>query len=104
MKASTTILLVSALPSVFAWGNLGHETIAYIAQNFGQYPALPRSCVTNIKIVSTATKTYFQNILGDTSTSYLANHATWVSTAVRLFPITDCSGGHLQIYECWRIL
>jgi hypothetical protein len=49
MKASTAILLVSALPSVFAWGDLGHETIAYIAQNFGQYPALPRSCVTNIE-------------------------------------------------------
>ena len=29
--------------------------------------------------VSTATKTYFQNILGDTSTDYLASVATWVS-------------------------
>ncbi len=44
-----------------AWGDLGHETIAYIAQNF----------------VNNQTQTWAQSILADTSSSYLANVATW---------------------------
>lgn len=40
---------------------IGHETIAYVASNF----------------VSSATMTYFQDILGDTSASYLASVAPW---------------------------
>jgi hypothetical protein len=37
MKPSTQLLLAaSALPSALAWGDLGHETIAYIASNFGK--------------------------------------------------------------------
>ncbi|KAB8231363.1 nuclease S1 [Aspergillus alliaceus] len=47
-----------------AWGNLGHETVAYIAQNF----------------VASSTKTYCQKILGDDSTSYLAKVATWADS------------------------
>jgi hypothetical protein len=37
MKASAQLLLAAAsvLPTVLAWGNLGHEIIAYIASNFG---------------------------------------------------------------------
>ena len=65
MKA--TIALVTFLPftpTALAWGALGHETIAYIATNF----------------VSFATKSYCQKILGDTTTSYLANVATWADT------------------------
>ena len=60
----TAPFILQALPSVNAWGTLGHDTVAYIAQNF----------------VTSATKTFCQNILGDTSTSYLANVATWADT------------------------
>jgi S1/P1 Nuclease len=52
------------LPSAHAWGNMGHETIAYIAQNF----------------VKPATATYCQDILGDSSTSYLATVSTWADS------------------------
>ncbi|MCJ1352128.1 MAG: hypothetical protein MMC33_002112 [Icmadophila ericetorum] len=52
------------VPSAYAWGELGHETIAYVAQNF----------------LSAATVTWAQKILGDTSTSYLANAATWADS------------------------
>ncbi|KAI9645637.1 hypothetical protein NHQ30_006379 [Ciborinia camelliae] len=64
MKAQTSavlLLLSSWVPATYAWGALGHETVAYIATNF----------------VSTATKDYFQGILGNTSTDYLASVATW---------------------------
>ncbi|KAI9835139.1 MAG: hypothetical protein M1819_002508 [Sarea resinae] len=58
------LALLSALPESLAWGDVGHETIAYIAQSF----------------VTSDTATYCQNILGDTSDSYLANAATWADT------------------------
>lgn len=45
-------------------GNLGHTTVAYIAQNF----------------VSDKTAKYAQNLLGDTSSNYLASVATWADT------------------------
>lgn len=63
-SALLTSALLSALPGAIAWGTLGHETVAYIAQNF----------------VTSATATYAKNILGDTSTSYLANVATWADS------------------------
>ncbi|KNG88531.1 nuclease S1 [Aspergillus nomiae NRRL 13137] len=46
------------------WGNLGHETVAYIAQSF----------------VASSTESFCQKILGDDSTSYLANVATWADS------------------------
>lgn len=49
---------------VSAWGTLGHETVALIAQNF----------------ISTETKSFAQDILNDTSISYLANVATWADS------------------------
>jgi hypothetical protein len=52
------------IPSAHAWGSMGHEAIAYIASNF----------------VTSATKTYCQGILGDTTTRYLANVATWADS------------------------
>jgi hypothetical protein len=52
------------LPGAQAWGSMGHEAIAYIAQNF----------------VKLATATYCQNILGDSSTSYLAIVSTWADS------------------------
>lgn len=91
MKTSTQLLLAaSVLPTTLAWGDLGHETIAYIASNLGQlFPfcslsqSLPfymtlQSFSHPIRIVTSATETYFQKILGDTSSSYLANVSTWV--------------------------
>ena len=62
------MLLVAAL-SLFsrlarAWGDMGHETIAYVAQDF----------------VSSDTATFVQNALSDTSTSYMANAATWADS------------------------
>ncbi|RYC65218.1 hypothetical protein CHU98_g959 [Xylaria longipes] len=59
------LLIFSAtLPSTLAWGAMGHETIAYIASNF----------------VSSATKSYFQSLLGDTSADYLAGVASWADS------------------------
>jgi hypothetical protein len=47
-----------------AWGAMGHETIAYIAQDF----ANPQ------------TATFVQTALGDTSTDFMANAATWADS------------------------
>jgi hypothetical protein len=57
----TTLQLAS---TVSAWGELGHETIALIAQNF----------------VSTTTKTFCQKILNDTSDTYLSSVASWADS------------------------
>ncbi|OGM48273.1 nuclease S1 [Aspergillus bombycis] len=48
----------------YGWGNLGHETVAYIAQSF----------------IASSTESFCQDILGDDSTSYLANIATWADS------------------------
>jgi hypothetical protein len=64
MKSQSSIialLLGSSLPTALGWGSLGHQTVAYVAQNF----------------VTATTKTFMQGILDDTTTSYLANAATW---------------------------
>ena len=47
-----------------AWGAMGHEAIAYIAQDFA----------------TSQTATFVQNALRDTSTSYMANAATWADS------------------------
>jgi hypothetical protein len=60
----TALAIASQLPGSYAWGNMGHETIAYIAQS----------------LVASSTESYCQGILSDTSTSYLANVATWADT------------------------
>lgn len=61
-----TLLFVTltAIQGANAWGDLGHETIAYIAQHY----------------VKSHTKSWAQNILDDTSSSYLANVATWADS------------------------
>ncbi|KAI4151257.1 MAG: hypothetical protein LQ340_003606 [Diploschistes diacapsis] len=56
--------LLTFAPSALAWGNLGHETIAYIASDF----------------VTSNTQSWAQKILGDTSDDYLASVATWADT------------------------
>jgi len=58
------LAVCSLLQSAHAWGDMAHETVAFIAQNF----------------VTSDTKQFCQNILGDTSTSYLANAATWADS------------------------
>lgn len=58
------LLTLTALQGVSAWGTLGHETIAYIAQHY----------------VSASTATWAQAILADNGTSYLANVATWADS------------------------
>ncbi|KAE9979017.1 hypothetical protein EG328_001147 [Venturia inaequalis] len=60
-------LVASLLPLasvVSAWGTLGHDTVALIAQNF----------------ISAETTSFAQRILNDTSTTYLANVATWADS------------------------
>ncbi|KAI0177480.1 S1/P1 nuclease [Pestalotiopsis sp. NC0098] len=62
--ADLALLSAAALPGAMAWGAMGHETVAYIATNF----------------VAASTKTYFQSLLGDTSTDYLASVASWADS------------------------
>ncbi|KAI0165500.1 nuclease S1 precursor [Xylariaceae sp. FL1272] len=62
--AIPALLAACAAPGAMAWGAMGHETVAYIASNF----------------VSSATKSYFQDLLGDTSNDYLASVASWADS------------------------
>jgi hypothetical protein len=57
-------ILGSLLPSAYAWGGLGHETVAFVASAFGKQ----------------GTKDFFQSILSDTSPQYMANVATWADS------------------------
>ncbi|KAJ7506518.1 S1/P1 nuclease-domain-containing protein [Mycena galericulata] len=59
--SSYLLIGLAALQGVRAWGVLGHATVAYIAQNY----------------LTDETASWAQGILGDTSTSYLANIASW---------------------------
>ncbi|KAI1776890.1 nuclease S1 precursor [Hypoxylon cercidicola] len=54
----------AALPGAMAWGAMGHETVAYVASHY----------------VSAATRSYFQELLGDTSADYLAGVASWADS------------------------
>ncbi|MCJ1414904.1 hypothetical protein MMC32_001234 [Xylographa parallela] len=65
MKTTACIVpLLAVLPNAYAWGELGHMAIAYVAQNF----------------LTAKTVTYCQKILNDTSTSYLASVAPWADS------------------------
>ncbi|KAK1566410.1 S1/P1 nuclease [Colletotrichum navitas] len=59
-----TILASAVLPGALAWGALGHAAVAYVATNF----------------VASETKTYMQQLLGDTTDNYLASVASWADT------------------------
>lgn len=59
MRSSALVLIASA-SAVSAWGNLGHQTVAYIASHY----------------VKSHTASWAKAILADTSSSYLANVAT----------------------------
>nr|POE56578.1 nuclease s1 [Quercus suber] len=58
------LTLLSLASTAACWGTLGHDTIAYIAQNY----------------VADDTAAWAQQILGDSSSSYLANVATWADS------------------------
>ncbi|KAI9053052.1 hypothetical protein LZ554_003322 [Drepanopeziza brunnea f. sp. 'monogermtubi'] len=58
------LLLSSLVRTTIAWGTLGHTTVAYIASNF----------------VQSTTRDFFQDILHNTSDSYLAGIATWADS------------------------
>jgi hypothetical protein len=64
MKIYSWVPLLLQAASASAWGKLGHETVALIAQQY----LTPRT----VKSV--------QSILGDTSTTYLGNIASWADT------------------------
>ena len=59
-----TSILLTCLPTVLGWGDLGHETIAYVASHY----------------VTSTTKSAVQSILSDTSDSYMANVSTWADS------------------------
>ncbi|KFY69496.1 hypothetical protein V496_00202 [Pseudogymnoascus sp. VKM F-4515 (FW-2607)] len=59
------LLLPSILPSVQAWGSLGHMTVAYLAEH----------------LVAPRTEVYMQRILNNPSTpGYLGSIATWADS------------------------
>ncbi|TVY23671.1 Nuclease S1 [Lachnellula hyalina] len=62
--STTALYLLSSLPTSYAWGSLGHETVAYVASNF----------------VSSDTTSFFQTILHNQTDSYLAGVATWADS------------------------
>ncbi|KAI1329919.1 putative nuclease S1 precursor [Xylariaceae sp. FL0255] len=64
LNLEALILGVTVLPTVAAWGSLGHITVAYIASNF----------------VQDNTATYFQNLLRNDTEHYLAGVATWADS------------------------
>jgi hypothetical protein len=65
MRPQTSLPLLALAPSAaLAWGNLGHQTIAYLASN----------------LISPSTTTWAQSILNDTSPSYLASISTWADS------------------------
>lgn len=66
------LLSLAALKGASAWGTLGHDTIAYLAQNY----------------VADSTAAWAQAILADNSSSYLANVATWADS----YRYTDAGG------------
>ncbi|KAK5741151.1 hypothetical protein LTR17_004091 [Elasticomyces elasticus] len=65
MHTTTTLLtFATALSGANAWGTLGHETVAFIAQHY----------------VSNHTAAWAQSILSNDSASYLAGVATWADS------------------------
>ena len=63
MYTSLTLLSLFGT-NAYAWGTLGHETVAYIATG----------------LVKNDTKAWAQNILGDSTSNYLVNIATWADS------------------------
>ncbi|KAJ5633570.1 hypothetical protein N7528_001412 [Penicillium herquei] len=55
------LLSLALTQGVAAWGSLGHATVAYVAQNY----------------LTSDTAAWAQGVLNDTTSSYLANIASW---------------------------
>jgi len=64
LPTATALYLLTSLPASCAWGSLGHETVAYVASNF----------------VASDTKSFFQAILHNQTSSYLAGVAAWADS------------------------
>lgn len=64
MFSLPSITFLAAIPSVYAWGQLGHQTIGLIAQSY----LLP----------DTIEKVQFY--LNDTTPTYMGNIATWADS------------------------
>ena len=65
MKIQLLPLFFSALPTTtWAWGSLGHETVAYLATNF----------------ISPITSILFKSILHNDTDHFLAGVATWADS------------------------
>ena len=64
LRFATIFLLCSVPQLAIAWGTLGHETVAWIAQSY----------------VSSATAAAIKDILGLTQSDYMANVSTWADT------------------------
>ncbi|TKA63452.1 hypothetical protein B0A49_09752, partial [Cryomyces minteri] len=64
LPLTTLVCLLAALPSTYAWGVLGHDTVAFIASHY---------------VTPTTTK-WAQSILNDTSSAYLENVANWADS------------------------
>ncbi|KAK7042205.1 S1/P1 nuclease [Favolaschia claudopus] len=62
--ASYVLFGLATLQGVRAWGVLGHATVAYVAQHY----------------VTAETASWAKGVLSDTSSSYLANIASWADT------------------------
>jgi hypothetical protein len=116
MKAFPLLVPLATIQCVQAWGTLGHTTVAFVASNF----------------VSSTTQNFLQDVLHNTSSTYLAEVATWADsfryTQAGRFsapfhfidaednPPSTCSvvfnrdcGGHgcivgaVKNYVCWEI-
>ncbi|KAG8629381.1 hypothetical protein KVT40_003246 [Elsinoe batatas] len=57
-------LALTSIPTVSAWGALGHSTVAFIAQN----------------LVAPQTATWVKNILGVTTSTYLVDVSSWADS------------------------
>ena len=64
MRTSSSLLVLASAPYAYAWGTLGHETVAFIAEN----------------LISAKGKAWAQSILGTSGSGYLASVATWADT------------------------
>jgi hypothetical protein len=64
LSTATLLSLLPLLTPAVAWGTLGHDTVAFIAQS----------------LVSNKTASFAKTLLNDSSTAYLANVATWADS------------------------
>jgi hypothetical protein len=64
MYMLTSVTIFALASRTVAWGALGHETVAYIAQNF----------------VTEETKIFCQDTLGNKTDRYLVDVATWADS------------------------